>query len=429
VSRLPLLGAVALAGCLATQASEETQDVSQGATPIDRLLIGQAARYPAEAGLRARLAEFNGSMEARRQLGWEIARKALTPTPLAAGHSLPRFQTWYSRDDFLPMFDRLFRALPDEDKRARAPFSDRDIAGVFPWDARMAPTLPSFTKERLLARLRDMQSAPTRHSLGGDDRALLSPAYVAHVLRNYRAITSCVVPAPDAAPPSDTNFAPCLGDEFPADAAAIKARWIPDSLPFPAYDTSPAGLASSLARGSFADHGDITRDPAANEIYTMEIDGGTSLRLAALHIATKELREWAWVTLWWSDAPDEDFGADRPESIRRLGEPWSHYKMCIVTGFREDDHALGARYGEPTWCANPYLELGDHNATTNCIGCHQHGGTAETTRSILDSPSRFPETSRTRTRDNFPLDYTYAQTAGLELSAAMKNTIEALTPP
>ncbi|NIS36800.1 MAG: hypothetical protein GWN73_40355, partial [Actinobacteria bacterium] len=36
--------------------------------------------------------------------------------------------------------------------------------------------------------------------------------------------------------------------------------------------------------------------------------------------------------------------------------------------------ALRAAAGGPSWCSNPYIEHGRGNARTNCIGCHQHGG-------------------------------------------------------
>ena len=109
------------AGCAAV--SEKSDTSEQLAQPIDRLLIGAAAKYPADLGLRARASEFEGSMAARRKMAWDVVAKVLTPvlvpgTALLDGGadgpaiSMPRFQTWYSSDDFFPMFDRLFRALP-----------------------------------------------------------------------------------------------------------------------------------------------------------------------------------------------------------------------------------------------------------------------------------------------------------------------------
>ena len=64
---------------------------------------------------------------------------------------------------------------------------------------------------------------------------------------------------------------------------------------------------------------------------------GTRFRMPAMHLVTKELREWLWITIWWSDKPDEDFGADRPDEITKLGGPWRNYKMNVVVSYEEKD--------------------------------------------------------------------------------------------
>jgi hypothetical protein len=290
----------------------------------------------------------------------------------------------------------------------------------------MATSLASFTKDRYVARLHELETPEGLHSLGGNGRALMSPSYVAHVLRSYPEIVSCAVPPAGAPPPTATSFAPCLDGEFPTDAAAVKARWMPGGAPMPTYDTSPAALAEKLTRGDFGG-GDATADPGATAIYTMQLTPDTTMRLAALHIITKELRDWSWITLWWSPDPTSDFGADRPPAIAALGAPWTSYKMCVVTGYAEKDPAQAG--GPSTWCSNPYLEVGASNAQTNCIGCHQHGGTGASTMSILGAPDAFPDHARTKIRANFPTDYAYTTSTGLDLASSMKDTITALTPP
>jgi hypothetical protein len=95
--------------------------------------------------------------------------------------------------------------------------------------------------------------------------------------------------------------------------------------------------------------------------------------------------------------------------------------MCVSAAYAEGDpdprggaagslgDALAAvsRPGEPTWCSNPYLEHGDGNATTNCIGCHQHGGTGASVAGILDA---LPHHGATRVRVSAPTDYAWALT-------------------
>lgn len=421
---------LALAAGCATR-GDGTGSSEDDADAIDRMIIGQAAQYPADPGLRARIDELDGSMAARRKMAWDVVAKVLAPVPIAASRdvapqAMPRFQTWYSRDDFLPMFDELFRALPDGDKKTLAHFGERQIADVFPWEATMATSLASFTKDRWLARVKDLEAPGGVASLGGNGRVLMSPSYVAHVLRSYPELVTCAPPAAGAPPPSDTSFAACLAGEFPIDAAAVKQRWMPGGAPMPTYDTSPKALADKLARGDFGG-GDGAADPGADAIYTMQLTPDTTMRLAALHIVTKELRDWSWITLWWSPDPDTDFGADRPPSIRALGGAWKNYKMCVVTGYAEKDPTQLAG-GPSTWCSNPYLELGANNAATNCIGCHQHGGTGQTTASILGAPDAFPDHARTKIRSNFPADYVYTTSTGLDLTSSMKDTITALTP-
>jgi cytochrome c553 len=215
------------------------------------------------------------------------------------------------------------------------------------------------------------------------------------------------------------------------------------SSPIPTYDTSAGPLAAKLADGTFGD-GDGQADPGPDDIYTMRLAPGLSTRLVALHITTKELRDWFWITLFWSDQPDSDFGADRP--ARLDAGPFRNYKMCVTTAYEENDPAPGASFeaahpslaaslsaaaahGPATWCSNPYLETAEHAARTNCIGCHQHGGTNETSDTVLQNPAAFPDSGRKKVRDNFPVDYAFSTHGALDLAADMRVRIEALTPP
>jgi hypothetical protein len=444
---LGLLGlcALALAAGCAALGDEHVGEVEQPAQPIDRLIIGKAAKYPADTTLRDRAPVLEASMAERRKAAWAIVEKVLEPVRIATRSSekpgarleLPRFQTWYSREDVMPMFDRLFRGLPDADKKARAPFTSQAVADVFPWNATMAKSLASFTEERLQARKKELATPSGAHSLGKDTRVLMSPAYVGHLLDSYGKVIDC-----NARIAGDPSFAPCLEGEFPAAAAAVKTRWMPGSSPVPTYDTSAASLADKLKSGTFGD-GDGTADPDETNAYTMRLNPDTTMRLVALHIMTKELRDWTWITLWWSPDADSDFGADRPASLTGT---FAHYKMCVATAYGEKDAQPGASFrathpslagsldasaaaGPSTWCSNPYLETQEHAATTNCIGCHQHGGTGETVDTILGAPDRFPDFGRTKLRASFPSDYAFTTDGGLELAEGMRARVEALTPP
>jgi len=237
----------------------------------------------------------------------------------------------------------------------------------------------------------------------------------------------------------------CLDGEPPSDAVLIKADWrrVDFSATLPVYDTSAARMRQRLAAdGTFDwETADGEADPSPADIYTVKLPNGASYRLAGLHLTTKELSHWVWITLWWSDRPDDDFGADRPASLQTDGGPWRNYKMCVATAYHEGDadprggyagslgDALAAvtpGVGAPTWCSNPYLERGTGNADTNCIGCHQHGGTALLAEDILGDDKRFPHHGRTRVRNNFITDYSWAIRGGGgdDLSAVVQAEVD-----
>ncbi len=268
----------------------------------------------------------------------------------------------------------------------------------------------------------------TCQALAGEACQFDGPAEVTvHVKANGRALDSelsVIRLTPEVL------WAGCLAGPFPSDAVIIKAdyRRADFDLTLPVYDTSAAGLSSQLA-GDAEWHTDVEADPGPASIHTLTMPAGSTYRLAALHIMTKELDHWVWVTLWWSDKPNEDFGADRPANVATLPGAWGNYKMCVATAFEERDDAPGGGFdqteptlaaalatvyggvGAPSWCSNPYLEEGHGNASSNCIGCHQHGGTDLQAEAILT----YDDFGRTQLRNNFPSDYSWALVEGDEI--------------
>jgi hypothetical protein len=222
---------------------------------------------------------------------------------------------------------------------------------------------------------------------------------------------------------------------MPRDAALVKADWRRRFLGemLPVYDTGGARMAQRLAGDATWD-ADGEADPEPDTIYTVTISNGQRFRMPALHVMTKELDHWLWITLWYSPEPDTDFGADRPAT---LTGPWRNYKMCVATDYVERDgdprgghggtlgDALAATHGgpgAPTWCSNPYLEEGRGNAGTNCIGCHQHGGTALPIEDVLDRAHH----GSTRERNNFFTDYLWVVQGGMgeDLSAIVQAEVD-----
>jgi mono/diheme cytochrome c family protein len=280
----------------------------------------------------------------------------------------------------------------------------------------------------------------------GNARILYSPAVVDHVLRNYGTVLDCLGTLDDTSiedlPAGADNFTLCFDREFPDNAVLVKAQWSRADFgrTVPTYDTSGEALGPLLAGAAhWGDEGDRETDPTPDDIYTIRLRNGDTYRLVGLHIMTKELRHWQWITLWWSDEPDTDFGADRPAEIRDAIAPvWRNYKMCVVDSFAEGDADAPGRFedapslasalravdrgaGGPTWCSNPYLEHGRNNARTNCVGCHQHGGSTVVYDTdgdgtldqldlddIINDELRYPDTSRRQIRELFPADYLYS---------------------
>ena len=236
----------------------------------------------------------------------------------------------------------------------------------------------------------------------------------------------------------DVRVPTCLAGEMPRDAVIIKADWrrqfqLNDLLPV--FNTSGDRMTARFASESLWNE-DGQQGPGPDDIFTMIVPSTMArFRLPALHVMTKELDHWVWITLWYSPFPDTDFGADRPAT---LTGPWRNYKMCVATQYLEGDPdprggfsgtlgdalaAVNRGTNEPSWCSNPYIELGPGNAATNCIGCHQHGGTDLTAESIL---ADLPHFGSTRVRNNFFTDYSWAVKGGggEDLSALVQAEVD-----
>jgi hypothetical protein len=357
--------------------------------------------------------------------------------------TVPMFRTWYGRDDFERMFGKLYADRTPADRKARRPFTAADAKRAFDFNA---TSLGASSDKDYFDRISQVTEDTSIQGLGGNHRVAYSPGVFSHLLADYGALNACLpkldtIKADDE-PVSKTNFAPCFSSEFPEDAALVKMSWHranfgAERLPMPTYETDAKTIAAKMSGASEQGgwgKGVGKADPDEASIYTVSMSDGTRFRMPALHLVTKELREWLWITIWWSEKPDEDFGADRPEEITKLGGPWGHYKMSVTVSYEEKDpdprggfegslgDALAAAYtgvGKPSWASNPYLEKGAPNAQSNCIGCHQHAGTSESTESILGAPDKFPEASRTKLRKNFPADYLWALTSAPERLAGV----------
>jgi hypothetical protein len=231
----------------------------------------------------------------------------------------------------------------------------------------------------------------------------------------------------------------CLDGVFPLASATVSQHWQRVELgPLPLFDTSAAALAEHLAADGSWGAGEGSVDPSPDEIYTMQLPSGGTFRLAGMHIRTREAGHWMNITMWWSPAPDEDFGADRPRS---LGGPWSHYAMCVTVddverdpdptgGFRVDAPTLAAALeavsSEPSsWCSNPYIDSAPGLVRSNCVGCHQHAMAGVLPGESVMDEARYPHAGRALVRNNFPGDQFWGLDAGDRLAAAIADTVAA----
>lgn len=428
------------------------------ASPEGRLLIGRGRDYVPIPGDPAQLANaLQGSMAQRRQAAWRIVEAALEPQPLTHNgvtYEVPLWQTWYEGlgqnpdnaeirhriEMFIARLAACGSTCPSREQIAR------EVLTAAP-NKNLVRSLTPANLEQVLPQFRDPALNPEGPI--GHGTTLFSPSFLEHVLTQAEGIERCTGrDPPDAPPPAPDQFSHCIR-EFPRSAVMIKARW--EAIPrvgarANAPDTSEAAMRRIIRNGTWPRPPQLSRAPVdPSTIYTVEATNEQRYALTALHISTKDVREWTWISLWWSPDPNGDFGQDRPASIARYnGGVWSHYKMCVTTAFEEGDaapwqsfaaqpqlaaalratHEELARQAEAppfdritTWCSNPNVETQIGNARTNCVGCHQYSrtwnpladGLAEGLDPITPGfATLYPQFGRSRRRTNFPADFAWA---------------------
>ena len=99
--------------------------------------------------------------------------------------------------------------------------------------------------------------------------------------------------------------------------------------------------------------------------------------------------------------------------------------------------ALDVVKGPLSWSSNPYVEHGRGNAQTNCIGCHQHGGSAVgydvdgdkvldpfDLEAVIENDSLFPDKGRGQMREVFPADYLWSMNRVDNLSQVLASEVQ-----
>jgi hypothetical protein len=502
-------------------------------TAIDRYVLGGASPYEADATARTREDELVSSQRARRAFAWSVVEKVLgavpTAEPTPSEGSVPRFRTWYDRDDVSRIFQRLYEDLGPDGRNEHARFDEAALDEAFTWNPRAVEELDTWPPSRIDEYIASLDEPIDVNGLGGIRSVAVDREVARHVIASYPEILDCMengappafddgpaeemrrmhrevlslaacegamrgpfavargetlvatiegdtrasvvavtdgsttlcqadadagceVPGPgtfsvivtagtagleapleiDHTAP-DPEWAGCLNGAFPLASATVRAQWrrADAGWTLPTFDTSAAGMARRMdPEGTLTwGEGDGEVIPAADRIYAARLAAGSAFWLSGLHMKTRELDHWVYITLWWSDDPDTDFGADRPDSIRALGGPWSSYKMCTTVMYDEGDPdprggfdgslgdtlaAVHAGDGAPSWCSNPYLDAGPRLARSNCIGCHQHALSGVRPAEVPEE-GRFPDDGRSLVRNNFPADYFWGIDGGDDL--------------
>lgn len=460
-----------------------------------RLRIGRGKDYvPSNVPAHVLFDQLKGSMKARRDFAWSVVEKMLEPQRITllddvSEVEVPLWQTWYEGRPsaasgnreldqvFLKYFELLKAALDIDPRADLKPIVDATIAEFATKDLSS-----SLTDDNLSSTLHQHSSSEAG-DLIGQGTTMFSPSFIEHAMLEARGIHECTLDSATAssAPPSTNQFSPCIL-EFPRSAVMIKTAWIPLGAGAQDHATDAAAITTVINDGTWPR---VPRIPVdRSEIYTNVSSDGTEFALNGIHFVTKDVREWVWITLWWDPDANEDFGADRPDSIANFNNGvWKNYKMCVNSSFEEgdpmpwsdytgDQASLGASLkatvdaiqahlndgadvavGQPadgallpaalgpwtgsannqtSWCSNPNIETHAANGRTNCIGCHQIAFTQNEARSQLAGvpiPASFrhamygdyPQFGRARVRNNFPAEFSWS--FGFEFRPAIANAM------
>jgi hypothetical protein len=403
------------------------------ALPQARLILGPAQPWVA---LDLDADRMNSSIKERRKAAWKTVESVLRRVPLSNPQtgavivdprtnqplSLPLWQTWYEVNEFRDMFADFYWKNLSETQRQTQEAPETLVDQVMASHHKQK-LLKKWTKmqeddstrfDRLLGQIKSPADAAALNGVSGRGYALFSPALIRHYLLHYGAAYACTGTSSEiVSDGTGRDFATCLDASFPPGAVAVKATWSSATDGIAEFDSSASGIARLYSQKNptwRALHPESLEHPTSQKIYTsstyFDDQRAPEFRLTGLHVLTKDIPEWMWVTLWWSPHADEDFGEDRPATLDYLGPAgaesvWNNYKMCTVSSFDEgdlemqakvkeldpntlvssNDHSLDAAllsayaFTTPhTACSNPFIEFQDGVAKTNCIGCHQHAG-------------------------------------------------------
>lgn len=417
--------------------SPKEADHSHGkADAIGRHILGPAQPLPLQNSSSLKESDVTASLRLTRLKAWEIFAEAVRdvnleislPNGEKAKTSLPRFMTWYSLEDA----NRLF-ALGLENQSSEGKIAGTSLTKSEADDAERKlieelKSLPSPVQKKWEKFFTTNPELNREALLGasGLPRTMFNAEVLKSALENYRELQDCFGES-QTLPAFDQAAAPCFSKGLDTRSITVKTNWLRTDAKFRKFSTDADSLRSVMAsEESSWDDLQVETDVPTNIVKaTMN---GRSFVLGGLHLVSKEFKDWIWVSAWWSDSPDTDFGEDRPDFVKALGAPWNQYKICAVSSFVQSDKeldeiakthpSLASAYREvlkesgASWCSNPYIERGVNNQKTNCIGCHQFAGTDVSQFDIISDAERFPALGNLKQRSDFPVDYIWSAAQG-----------------
>jgi hypothetical protein len=101
------------------------------------------------------------------------------------------------------------------------------------------------------------------------------------------------------------------------------------------------------------------------------IAAGDYAVLAAMHVTTKEIKNWTWQTFWWQAGqnPPNNFPGSNAGLNAKVKGLWRNYAMCTAYMMVTQ----GPKPGQPVVCFNPFLETSksiSDGINSNCMSCH-----------------------------------------------------------
>lgn len=406
----------------------------------DRILYGPAVEMQFDLTQVILNKNLNDEYYLRRQLGWALVEQVFSEVKISDANlqisdaNVPRWLTWLESNEGAYLFSRLYLGLTRAERTARADLNKQKVFNEISFLPEALRGETYFSRDHFARSVQTIANRKQLLGVRGPPQILLDPHSMAHEFTNYKKIYDCIRErtdlSPTRVPERDSNHSLCFRDESPQQSVIVKAMWrrVHDNVPLMKFDTSGEGLENLMNSGSGYEWvGEpVTDKPQGNQIFEIEVPSGQRYQLVGFHLMSKIKRDWVWVTLWWSDSPYSDFGEDRPAQFKNNQFALENYKMCVVTDYLPDQTGLSNEFRSTypsltqatvatrrlnpssSWCSNPYIEKGHNNARTNCIGCHQHGGTTFDIDQALQDDSQFEQMLLLRNRTNFAADYYWA---------------------